>query len=252
MSNNYLVEEAQCIRTIQNSRSCLIPLSEGSKFDLARILHELTHVAMDYIFSNNEEPYLSKDTVAIEEYQLKSKRFIANSIKPTGIVLNMTLVAEPNLILLDIRNELLNQKDILIYSVPKRIEFPIKVDLLTELIFKNMPLSESSKTKFLNNLYHSKKLEHNVTSEAEIILERVSDWLTYPHTELSKEIIPRFVELSFRQDELANLKYILIELTDYWITHISPTVDSLMKNVTQCEVVTVDATGNHLQSDDII
>ena len=124
-----------------------------------------------------------------------------------------------NVTIVNIKDALSAQKDIILYTIPDRITDATRVDLLSKILFGNdIAISESSKEKHLQVLYKAEITTKNISESAEIALERIGDWVTYPNDELNRELVARFVELHYRSDELGAVKSALNSVMTYWPT----------------------------------
>lgn len=197
------IKYARCIDSADQSTSiCLIPFQNFSDYEIGRFMHELTHFSDKGLYKNGNNPYPAFPFTAKQEYEFASKQMISN----------ITAMADINLVgniyhndttIVDVKNVLASQKDLILYTVPDRIDDPIRVDLLFNVFYGNdMVVGQDSKEKYLYAMYKAQLATKNISQFAEIALERFGDWVTYQDDKLNGESHARFVELLYRVNKL--------------------------------------------------
>lgn len=200
-----------------STQSCLVPFHDFSNFEIGRFMHELTHFALGGLYHNKNNPYPHNDFIAQRGYEFASKQIISNITSLVKINFNNNIF-NSNVGVVALKDALLAQKDILLYTIPDRMDDSTRVDLLSNIFFGNdIAISENSKEKYLRALYKSEIETKSISKSTEIALERIGDWITYPNDELNRELVARFVELHYRSKEL-DLTDELNAMMMYWPT----------------------------------
>jgi len=215
------IKYARCIDSgSKNALSsiCLVPFSNFSEFEIGRFMHELTHFSDKWLYHNGNNPFLLFPLTAQQEYEFASKQMISNITALANINL-VGNIYNTDVSIINIRDALSSQKDLILYTVPDRIDDSIRVDLLFNVFYGNdTVIGQSSKEKYLYTMYKAQLSTKNISKFAEIALERFGDWLTYQDEELNGESDARFVELLYRSNKLNIIPDALSSMITYWQT----------------------------------
>lgn len=202
MPDHSAIKYARCIEADQSTSICLIPFQNFSDYEIGRFVHELTHFSDKGLYKNGNNPYPAFSSAAKQEYEFASKQMISNITALADIHLKGDIYHVNNTVV-DIKNVLASQKDLILYTVPDRIDDPIRVDLLFNVFYGNETVvGQSSKEKYLYAMYKAQLATKNISQFAEIALERFGDWVTYQDDQLNIESHARFVELLYRGNKL--------------------------------------------------
>ena len=210
--------------------ACLIPLYNFDDLEVGRALHELTHLATYHNFQNNGNPYKYSDNSQKQGYNYTSKQMISNITSLMKIDFSLAGVENTTITTLEFKNDLLEKKDIILYSTIHRLDEPIILNLVSKIFFQYAKSSESA-TKYIKALYEAEVISKNTSKAAEIALERFGDWAIYPDEELDKESVARFVELHYRFEKLGYNQSVLESMMNHWQNNISPIAIELKKSV---------------------
>ena len=197
------IKYARCIDSADQSTSiCLIPFQNFSDYEIGRFVHEITHFSDKGLYKNGNNPYPAFPFTAKQEYEFASKQMISNITAMADINLSENIYHTSTTIV-DIKDALASQKDLILYTVPDRIDDSIRVDLLFNVFYGNETVvGQSSKEMYLYAMHKAQLATKNISQFAEIALERFGDWVTYQDYELNRESHARFVELLYRGNKL--------------------------------------------------
>lgn len=224
----------------QHSASCLLPFGNFDDLEIGRLLHELAHLATDYIFQNYANPYSFHNNSQKQEYNYIAKQFISNITSFLNVPFPKDAIEENNITILNFKYALIGHKDILkdimLYSSIYRIDEHRIINHIFRELFTNLSISTESATKYIKALYKAEMITKNISTGEAIALERISDWLIYPDQELDKELIARFVELNYRFKESNHSQDSLKSMMTYWQDNVSPMVVELKEslNLEEC------------------
>ena len=209
--------------------TCLLPFSNFSAFEKGRALHEMTHLMMYNLFGNHGNPYISSFDKQL--YCDSSKQFVSDVVAMADLNFQYEDIASSEASLVNLRDTLFQNKDILAYTIPERLSDATRVNLLARIFFEQS-MDERSQIKFISSLYKAETISRNTSKSAAILLERIGDWVTYNPEELDRELVARFVELYLRSNELENLVFILDPMKRYWNEVVSPAIKELRTGLT--------------------
>jgi hypothetical protein len=197
------IKYARCIDLADQSTSiCLIPFQNFSDYEIGRFVHELTHFSDKGLYKNGNNPYPAFPFTAKQEYEFASKQMISN-ITALAEIDFIGDIHAPDVSVLDLKNILLSHRDLILYTIPDRIDDPIRVDLLFNVFYGNETVvGQNSKELYLYAMYKAQLATKNISQFAEIALERFGDWVTYQDNQLNIESHARFVELLYRGNKL--------------------------------------------------
>jgi hypothetical protein len=224
------------------------PISKLSNLELARVIHELTHFAMEVIFNNSINPYFNGNQTNYYAFQESAKSTIVSLSKIANIEFAHPdkLLKNKSVTLSDLAIALYQDKTILKYTIPERIDDHIRVNLLFYTFFSVSERYDLQK-KLVNQLFIAEVHQKNISSDGLILLERIGDLVTYPKNQHDKELIARLTELQVRNISSNMLSY-LAPLEKYWLDFITPVVNKIRSNNSFiCHEEEIDVTGQIVQ-----
>ncbi len=210
--------------------ACLFPLSDFNDLEIGGVFHELTHLAVDYGFQNSANPYKSLNDSQKKDYNYAAKQMISNITSMIQIDFPLADIENHSIATLKFKNDLLEKKDIILYSTIHRLNEPVILDLVSRIFFKFAKGGEST-AKYIKALYAAEVTAKNTSKVIEIALERFGDWAIYPDEDLDKESIARFVEVLYRYEKLSYSKTSLDSMMIYWQDNVGPMKSELKKSL---------------------
>lgn len=146
-------------------------------------------------------------------------------------------IENTNITTLKFKNDLLDKKDIILYSTIHRLDEPIILNLVSKIFFQYAKGNEPT-AKYIKALYEAEVIAKNPSKVLEFSLERFGDWAIYPDIEIDKESMARFVELLYRYEKLNYSQNLLQSMMTYWQDNVSPKAAELKTslNLLDCTV----------------